>query len=460
VLKSGLTKTCTLQIALWTMWLVGAASARSFLLQTAPFGIPAFGAAPKKPSAELNIRPENLTIVMEEPYSLRITDKDGKDVVGAVWMVDDPEIARVESTGRTSVVGLSPGRTTLTATWRGYTAQVAVRVLGSLNARGASKSSVGDASLPERDPDSGRVDPFGQPLPTRFAGDAESHYNRGLVLFAYGSFDGAILEYSEALHLKPRFPEAQTKLAYTLWRVQKFNEAIEAANAALEMNPQNPEAEKTIGLCLAEMKDWLGALQHYARALQYKLDYIDVRHDIAIALWGMGNADQSIYAYREAIRLDPDYHALHFELASKLRSLGRYADAVVEDREAVRLKPDDFASLHNLALSLRDNKEYESSVKYYRLSLAIAPDAFESLFGLSSALYGLGDWQGSAEQATKAIGVGSDSPDAWCNLGAALSKMGQNSAALDAFKQALAIDPDHWRAKGLYDREIQKSGTP
>ncbi|HEX9596493.1 MAG TPA: tetratricopeptide repeat protein, partial [Anaerolineales bacterium] len=253
-----------LQIVLWTGWLLGPPFAASSEQQNPTFQLPAYGTASTEVGSELNASPKSLTIVMGSAHSLRLTDKAGNSVSDVVWTIDDPAVAQVQSGGRDSVIGLSAGRATLTAMWQGHTATVQVRVLGSISV-GNTATSTSGSSEDVATADSGYQDPFKAKLASAREGDAEWHYNRGLDFFAMGNFEQAYQEYSEAIRLKPNFAEAQTKLAYTLWRLLAFENAIAAAKKALEMDPRNAEAEKTFGLSLAELGDWNGAVMHYYR---------------------------------------------------------------------------------------------------------------------------------------------------------------------------------------------------
>jgi len=82
------------------------------------------------PPKSLVITPSAIGIVEGEPQLLRLSDDRGRRIRGAVWTVSDPTRADLRVDGDAVITGLVPGKLTVTATWRGLTAQARVTVLG------------------------------------------------------------------------------------------------------------------------------------------------------------------------------------------------------------------------------------------------------------------------------------------------------------------------------------------
>jgi phosphatidylserine/phosphatidylglycerophosphate/cardiolipin synthase-like enzyme len=83
------------------------------------------------PPQSLVITPSAIGIVAGEPQLLRLSDDRGRHVREAVWTVSDPARADLKVNGDAVITGLVPGKLTVTATWRGLTAQARVTVLHS-----------------------------------------------------------------------------------------------------------------------------------------------------------------------------------------------------------------------------------------------------------------------------------------------------------------------------------------
>jgi len=53
--------------------------------------------------------------------------------------------------------------------------------------------------------------------------------------------------YSEVLRTEPEFPEAHTKLSFTLYKLGDSDRALHEARTALTQNPEDAEAHKIAG---------------------------------------------------------------------------------------------------------------------------------------------------------------------------------------------------------------------
>jgi tetratricopeptide (TPR) repeat protein len=403
-------------------------------------------ASPATPNAQstgdLVITPSSIALPVGESHALRVTDKDGYPIPAPTWKVENPAIARIETQGTASVVGLSPGRTTIIATWQGRTGESKIHILGGLNPNSEPSapqaSGQGSASIGEH---GGGTLQLSKSAPAGLSGDADSHYQRGLQLFDAGDIQGAYSEFSTVVSLRPDFAKAKTKLAYTLWKGGATAQAITTAQEALRLDPKDPEAEKTIGLALVDQGDLDGAMQHYKRAIRIDPSYVDPHIDLAIVFGKQGNHGRAIAEYEEALRLNPDSQKAHYNVAIEYHDLGNFPAAVEHNREAVRLAPDDPTALINLADTLRDTHDYDGSQKYYLQAIEIAPDIFEAHYGLCQTLIRKADYQGAVEEGKKAVQLDPEDPDAWCNLGIALSSLGERDEALKAYTRAHEIAP-------------------
>jgi tetratricopeptide (TPR) repeat protein len=419
-------------------------------------------ASPATPDAQsrddLVITPGSIAIPVGDSHELRVTDKDGHLISAPTWKVENPAIARIETQGTASVVGLSPGRTTILATWQGHAGESKIHILGGLNTN-SELSAPHDASQESASAGEhgGGTLELSKKAPAGLSGDADSHYQRGLQAFDAGDLQGAFKEFSTAVSLRPDFAKAKTKLAYTLWKGGASAQAITTAQEALKLDPNDPEAEKTIGLALVDQDDLEGALQHYERALRIDPRYVDAHVDLAIVLSKKGNHRAAIAEYEEALRLNPDSQKAHYNLAIEYHDLGNFPAALEHNREAVRLAPHDPTALINLADTLRDSNDYEGSKKYYLQAIEVAPYIFEAHYGLCQTLIRKGDFQEAVEEGQKAVQIDPEDADAWCNLGIALSSLGERDEALKAYTRAHEIAPADPRILKRYQDALEGS---
>ncbi|MFQ5828344.1 MAG: tetratricopeptide repeat protein [Candidatus Methylomirabilia bacterium] len=102
------------------------------------------------------------------------------------------------------------------------------------------------------------------------ASQAEFHYTNGLVLSNRGQLDHALLEFQEALRLKPDYVEAHTGLGAILAVKERLDEAIREFQEALRLEPTHADAHLYLGLTLARKAEVDRAIQELEQGLRLK----------------------------------------------------------------------------------------------------------------------------------------------------------------------------------------------
>ena len=112
--------------------------------------------------------------------------------------------------------------------------------------------------------------------------DATAHCKKGYDLYNKGLTDEAILEWREALRIKPDYAEARYSLGHALYtkgfeNKDLLDEAIDEPREALRINPDHAEAHCSLGRALYSKKLHDEAYRESQEALRIKPDYIDAR---------------------------------------------------------------------------------------------------------------------------------------------------------------------------------------
>ncbi len=250
------------------------------------------------------------------------------------------------------------------------------------------------------------------------APNAQGHFSAGNALLAKHDVDGAIVEYREALRLKPDYPEAHATLAFALSGKRDLDSAIGEYREALRLKPDFAVAHNNLGGVLGKKGDWDGALTEFREAIRLQPNYALAHRNVGWALRNKGDMDGAIAEYREAARLKPDDAAAHEGLGALLGQKGELDPGIVELREAIRLQPD-FVAAHN---------------------------------NLGWALGKKGDWGQDIAEQNEAIRLGAK--DAWTHfqLGLALEMKGDRSPALEQYRLASQIDPSNSSFRNAYER--------
>jgi tetratricopeptide (TPR) repeat protein len=244
-------------------------------------------------------------------------------------------------------------------------------------------------------------------------GNSIAHYNLGVALADGGRADAAIVEYRNALQVRPDYPEAHYNL----------------------------------GVILAGRGEIDEAMVHYGAALKTAPDFSEAHHNLGSALAGRGRLDEAILHYRQALAIMPDFAEAHNNLANALAARGRVDQAIAHYRRALEIMPD-FAEAHNnLGSALARQGRSDEASRHYQRALAIKPDYAEAHNNLGAALQERGKIAEAIAHYEKAVAIMPNYAEAHNNLGAVLGQQGRLSEAIAHFRKALELNPGHEAAR-------------
>jgi tetratricopeptide (TPR) repeat protein len=91
-------------------------------------------------------------------------------------------------------------------------------------------------------------------------------------------------------------------------------------------------------------------------------------------------------------------------------------------------------------------QKYSEAVRFYQQAIKINPQSKEANFNLSNAFYRQNEWDKSIEQMNRYLMIEKEDPikmaSAWHNIGNALLHKKEVEKAIEAYKNALRINPD------------------
>ena len=188
-------------------------------------------------------------------------------------------------------------------------------------------------------------------------GNIEALYNYGLALHLEGKLDEAAAQYRKVLEIRPDRYDARCNLAGVLARQGKTDEAIAQYEQALQIDSNLWAVHLNLGDALLKKNKPLQAIAHYQKALQIHPDSVQVQNTLA---WILATArDSSQRDGPKALALarqandsaDGQNPVLLQTLAAALAETGQFSNAVETARRALRLA--EAQSKHSLAGQLQ-----------------------------------------------------------------------------------------------------------
>ena len=146
---------------------------------------------------------------------------------------------------------------------------------------------------------------------------AEIYYLRGNAKYSLGLYDAAIVDYTQAIRLKP----------------------------------DNADAYHNRGVAKKDLKQYAAAIADYDTAIRLKPDYAFAYNNRGIAKANLKEYFAAIADYDTAIRLEPDNALAYNNRGAAKDELKQYAAAIADYDTAIRLKPDHAAAYNNRGIA-------------------------------------------------------------------------------------------------------------
>lgn len=208
------------------------------------------------------------------------------------------------------------------------------------------------------------------------------------------------------------------RYAMELYYDNRYAEAIEACKEAIKLEPESG--------CLGQL---------YVR---------------------LGRHQESLEAYKQIIRVNPDSLTAHFKLGDEYFELGRYKEAIEAHEQGLRVINKKFGDQSAVASFSFDGYlgiglahyrlgNHEEGEKFFRMAIQASPYYHQ----LGDAYAKLGYFHQAIEAYKKAIKAQPESfmyirlGDAYRELNLYYKESNLDQAALDAYRQALHIDPNY-----------------
>ena len=247
---------------------------------------------------------------------------------------------------------------------------------------------------------------------------AETYYLRGNEKFKQGDYAGAILDWDEAIQLKPDFAEA-------------YNNR---------------------GLAKHELGDSFSALADYENAIRLKPELSVVYNNRGLAKGALGELHAAVADYDIAIQLKNDDAVVYKNRGYTKDKLGEKEAALADYNIAIQLKPN-FAEAYNDRGYTKDKLgEKEAALADYNIAIQLKPNFAEAYNNRGFAKYELGDSFSALADYENAIRLKPDFPHIYNNRGLVKTNFNQHVDAIKDYNIAIRLKPDY--ADAYFNRGV------
>jgi tetratricopeptide (TPR) repeat protein len=240
--------------------------------------------------------------------------------------------------------------------------------------------------------------------------------------------------------------ETRYQLGLTYQKLRKLTEARAAMESAFQERPGEARILVNLAQIAHEQKDLKGALGYLAHARDLEPENADIHFFFGIVSVEMDLPLEAKSSLLEAVRLAPDRPFSRYALGSVL--LGeRNAEPSIEHFKRFReLLPDDPRGPLSLGMAYFKTHEFELAAAELKVAANQTSTAATAHYYLGRIKLQYQENSAAVEAFQEAIQINPKYAEAYADLGVAYTRMKEMQRASEAAHRAVELDPDGYRA--------------
>lgn len=199
------------------------------------------------------------------------------------------------------------------------------------------------------------------------------YFGRGSACYAQGKHDQAIADFSEVIHLDPKFVWAYWGRAESFTEKDEYDRAVVDCSKAIRLRPTEAGLYVTRGVAYGRRHDSKKAITDFTKAIQLNPRYAGAYWGRANVHSGQGDWDKAIIDYSEAIRLDPIEPSPYYCRGYTYVQKGMFEQAISDFTAMLRLRPKDVNAYVYRGIAYATQGYYDKAIADFQKALEIKP---------------------------------------------------------------------------------------
>ncbi|MDQ6787277.1 MAG: tetratricopeptide repeat protein [Acidobacteriota bacterium] len=211
------------------------------------------------------------------------------------------------------------------------------------------------------------------------------------------------------------------------------------------------------GLGILSRDDYARALVFFEKAVEIDPNYAESWYQAGFCYGILGRHNEALKASRQAARLRPDWAETFINIGASSFALGQYKDAADAYRQAAKLNQYSADIQYSLGLALNKLNRADEEILAFKRAVALKPDHAGAIERLGLAYFKQNRFK-EALAAFEQLKIYKTDAKTYNYLGESYFESGDTDASLDAFNNAVAVNPNFDKARFNLGRAYLKKG--
>ncbi|MDY6937875.1 MAG: tetratricopeptide repeat protein [Cyanobacteriota bacterium] len=267
----------------------------------------------------------------------------------------------------------------------------------------------------------------------------------GQLLTDREQLDEAIATYEAGLQVYPDNLKLHQSLGTVAEQTGEIDRAIAQYQRAIELNPKQPTwVYFTLARLFKERDQFDDAIATYQTALEVYPDNAKLYPSLAIVTEQNGDIDGAIAYHSRGIELNPGQQTwVYLTLGRLLTEQDQLDEASANYQAALKIHPENAKLYQSLGVLAQKKEDPDGVIENYQRALELDPQQPPWVyFTLAEFLVQRSKFDESIAIHQTAVERYPENPEAYRLLGTSQNQAHQLEAAIDSYRQAIALDPD------------------
>ncbi len=200
-------------------------------------------------------------------------------------------------------------------------------------------------------------------------------YNNRGVLFMNDKPEEAISDFSNAIKLKPNYPEGLNNRGIMLLGLKHYDAALADLNKAIESKPNYAEAYNHRALLFEAERKYPEALSDYTKAIELKPDFSKAYYNRGTFYINQNKLEEALNDYNTAIALEPDNIGAYNNRGNLLSMQKKNGEAINDYNKVIELSPNNVNAYYNRGTLLMNEKRNDDAISDFSTVIQLQPNS-------------------------------------------------------------------------------------